>query len=374
MVRFTMVVSLAGCAIFDGETGGGGDDDDDGSTETVPQFGTPIAPGENPEPTFTILARAAKDLAEPRDLEFHPDRTDELWIANRETDTIVVLFDPGTEEQAESSFYDKNANHFLEEVSGIAFSDDADVWASCQESRNTYDDLAPPNDFMGPALWPGDLDVFAQVNQSPTDPLLGSHLDMLHQSPNCMGIAHHEDNAFWVFDGLNRHLVYYDFQEPHILGGDDHSDGIVRRYPEVELDRVANVPGHMVVDPSTQLLYIANTGAGEILAFDTTSGEVDRALGFTNEPLAEFSEMSGASFSVFADGFDQPSGIALDGEVLFVSDHTTGEIVALDVNDGAEISRIEVPEGEGIMGLAVGPDGLLYYVHGDANVAVRVDP
>jgi len=361
MVRFTIPLIAGGC-IFngDGDGGGGGGG---GSGDEVPEFGS--------NPSFSVIAKGSDELDVPRDLEFHPDRPEELWVANRATDTIVVVWDSGTSDQTTESFYDAYANHFLEEVSSIAFGAD-DTWASCQESENTYDDNAAPNWFMGPALWPGDLDIFAQVNQN--NSLLGSHLDMLHESPLCMGIEHDKKNAYWVFDGYNDNLVWYDFQEPHILGGDDHSDGIVRRFTEIELDRVPNVPGHLVHDDDTDTLYIANTGQGEILAFDTTTGEVVGELHDAPEPLQEYSEMGGAEFSVFADGFDEPSGLAIAEDRLFVSDHANGDIVALDLSSGEELDRITVPEGKGIMGLEIGPDGLLYYAHGKDDVTGRVDP
>ena len=38
------------------------------------------------------------------------------------------------------------------------------------------------------------------VAKNPHD--LGSHLDMLHNTPLCMGIAHEAANRYWVFGGL----------------------------------------------------------------------------------------------------------------------------------------------------------------------------
>src|SRR5262245_30354332 len=152
MVRWTMALLAVGACSGNDDTDG---EDNDG--EEVPEFGS--------EPSFTVVAKQSDDLDVPRDLEFHPDRSDELWIANRATDTIVVVWDAGTSDETTESFYDAYANHFLEEVSSIAFSNNGN-WASCQESENTYDGFANPNYFMGPALWPGDLDIFAQVNQN----------------------------------------------------------------------------------------------------------------------------------------------------------------------------------------------------------------
>ena len=175
-----------------------------------------------------------------------------------------------------------------------------------------------------------------------------------------------------MFDGKKGQLVYYDFQEDHGLGGDDHSDGIVRRHVDVSLTRVADVPGHMVRD-ANGLLYIANTGEGTVLRVDpSTAEEVGQATGAL-EPLAEYTRYSGATIEEFADGLDEPSGLVLldDGRV-FVSEHGSGDIVALD-SEGDEIDRMD-SGADGLMGLEMGPDGFLWFVDSDTDRLIRVDP
>src|SRR5690606_29829533 len=104
---------------------------------------------------------------------------------------------------------DGYALHFMEEVSSISFGaknfDGDYTFGTCQESANTYNDQYEANYFMGPALWSAHPDVFAMSNPYG----LGAHLDMLHESPYCMGIAHEVDNVYWVFDGYNSRLVRY---------------------------------------------------------------------------------------------------------------------------------------------------------------------
>src|SRR5262249_13195263 len=160
---------------------------------------------------------------------------------NRGFNGVVILFDPGTEKQRAEKRRDVYADHFMDEVSSMSFGAN-NTFASCQESRNEMNPSAP--DFMGPTLWSGDLAIFAKVNQG-SGGLEGSHLDMLHDSPLCMGIAHESANIYWVFDGKNGHVARYDFQKDHGPGHTDHSDGIVRRYPEATLSRVADIPGHL---------------------------------------------------------------------------------------------------------------------------------
>ncbi len=333
-----------------------------------------VEPGVFGSAQFAVVATEDDQLSTPRDLAFHPDFADELWVVNQDTDSVVVLFSPGTGGQESQRFKDPAANHFMEEVSSLAMgvsqeneSDGAVVstFASCQETRNTYDDSQEPDDFMGPVLWPAEVALFAEDLDGP----LGSHLDMLHQSPFCMGIEHDHDNVFWVFDGGNDMLTWYDFQEDHGFGNDDHGDGMVRRYAEVELDRVAQVPGHLVLDRVSNLLYIANTGEGTIVEVDARSGkDVGAGVCERFEPLEDCTEFGNVTFRTLVTGLVAPSGIALDGAGhLFVSDHDSGEIIAFDLA-GAELDRVSVPEGAGVMGLEVGPDGSIWYAHGGADV------
>ena len=47
--------------------------------DTVAQFGTGFEE--------VVIADSSDDLFDPRDLEFHPGRANELWIANRGDDS-----------------------------------------------------------------------------------------------------------------------------------------------------------------------------------------------------------------------------------------------------------------------------------------------
>ncbi len=345
------------------------------STGSVPELGTSATR------RLSVLATAANGLSTPRDLEFNPQVDGELWIVNRDTEGVVIVHKAGAAAQRTEARKDSYRFHFMSKVSSIAFGTNEN-FASCQESRNEGGDY----DFMGPTLWSSDLDVFANVNQrlvpgatcrptaamSATRELLGSHLDMLHQSPLCMGIAHATGNAFWAFDGDSGDLVYYDFVRDHGPGGDDHSDGRLRRYSDVKLARVTGVPSHMIVDPATQRLYIADTGTGRILRVDPNVARSAGDLEPRGEPLAEYRRFTGARVDTFAAGLRQPSGIAIHDDRLFVSDHATGEIIALSLESGAELQRVTTG-ATGIMGLAVSAAGQLWYVDGGADKLVRVD-
>jgi hypothetical protein len=331
--------------------------------------------GDVPElgATLTVVATADDGLNVPRDLEFAPEHPDQLWTVNGAIHGTVILFDPGTPEQTAEVRVDAYGEHFMAYVSSFAFGE-GNYFSSCQESRDEWN-VGPqrPDDFMGPSLWTADLEVFAAVNQAfPPDPLEGSHLDMLHQSPLCMGIAHDQGNAYWTFDGSGGHIVYYDFMEDHGPGGSSHVDGVIRRYQNAVVTRVPEVPGHMVLDPDSRRLYIADTGTGRVMWLDTESGESNGDLPNNWDGATEYTGWDGATFEPLVEGLGQPSGLALHDGRLFVGDHESAEIIAYDL-EGAELGRM--PTGAtGLMGITIGPDGKLYYADGFGNEIVRVDP
>lgn len=330
----------------------------------VPELGDGTA-------TLTLIGDASDGLSMPRDLAFNPERPDELWTVNFRTDGTVIFFDAGTPDQRSLERNDAFGNHFMAEPSSIAFGAEA-TFATCHESRNTYNGAAPPNDFMGPTLWPSNLRIYGVVNQDPAGELGGSHIDMQHQSPLCMGIAHERDNVYWVFDGYHGHIVRYDFHEDHGPGWHDHSDGVVRAYAAGDVTRVPLVPSHMVLDPEGRWLYAADTGGRRIIRLDIGSGEPGAALRPHGEAI-DYRLMRDEIVEVFVDdGLVSPSGIAWHDDRLFVSDFANGQIVAYDAS-GAELARLATG-ASGIMGITFGPDGKLYYVDGREDRLVRVDP
>jgi hypothetical protein len=367
-----------------GDTTDSGDGDSGDTTDTGTPPKEPAVPELGFDQALVLLANDTDGLDVPRDLAWHPVRTNELWVQNRyglpgdlDGGSVTILTDLGTKDETIETRADVYAYHFMAEASSLAFGaatfsgSEEITFASCQESRNDYGGTSFPNNFMGPTLWPSDLDLFAEVNQH--NNLLGSHLDMLHESPQCMGVAWDHDNVYWVFDGWNGNIVRFDFEEDHGLGLDDHSDGVVRRYSDVTVERVANVPGHLVLDAETGWLYIADTGGGRVIRMDTASGLFDEQLTTPLEDLADYSSWLGATVEVVTSDLTQPSGIALHDGRLFVSDHATGEIVVYDAASFDELDRMST-EAPGITGLDIGPDDRIYYVDMTAGELHRVDP
>lgn len=322
---------------------------------------------------FTVVANAQDGLNVPRDLKFHPTRPNELWTVNRTFDGTVTFYNAGMEGMIADRREDVYGNHFMEEVSAIAFSE-GNNFATAQETNNTYDNQAPGNNFMGPALWTADTSIYVRANQDGI--LLGSHIDMLHESPFGMGIAHDTANVYWYFDGYYGNIVRYDFEQDHGPGYDDHSDGIVRRYMDATVSRVPGIPGHMILDKTTGWLYICDPGGRRVTRLNTKTGSFSQDGDIDNsqlEGLVEYSRMRGATYEVVAStNLRRPSGIVLHNGRLFVTDNETNQIVAYNL-EGRELARIQTP-AESIMGITVGPNGKLWYVDAEANQVVRVDP
>ena len=346
-------------------------------TEYVPQFGFSF--------DETVIADSSDDISSPTDLEFHPGRANELWIANQATDSITIVHNTGLENQNSEIRLDVNRNHFLEEVSAISFGayhPEFDwQWGSAQESLNTYNGQGDPNYFMGPALWPSSLDHFAVENQNNEGGLLGSHIDMLHESPYGVGIAHDHGNVYWYNDGYYGELVRYDFMMDHDTGGHDHSDGVVHRYSEIELTHLLGTPGHMVLDKEKDILYISDAGANRVL-WVNTDDTTYQAEDIMNDPsrmetLSNYSRISGVEWGVLIEGVNRPTGIALDDGQLFISLNGDNSIISYNLDsDGKSADEVNTinTSASSIMGIEIGQNGNLYYVDNEKNEVVRIDP
>ncbi|MBO87716.1 MAG: hypothetical protein CL927_20385 [Deltaproteobacteria bacterium] len=331
------------------------------------------------------MATADDGLNMPRDLAFDPEVDGLLWVVNMRDDSVVHLFNAGTTEQSIDKVIDPYAVHFMDNVSSIDFGQPG-TFGTCQESRNTYNGTAPPNYFMGPSLWPSDLDLFGTSNPEAVEYLsnlygypvdLGSHLDMLHESPLCMGIAWEYDNVYWVVDGYHGAVVRYDFVEDHGIGYDDPSDGIIDMHIEGELAYESGVPAHLEIAPGTRWLYVADPLNARVLRLDMDSGTKGSRLP-VNEPGTTYHAWDDTTWEVFLDGavagFDMVSGLEFVGDTLIVSDNTSGEIIAFDP-DGTEVDRISTGLGPGaIMGMAVRSDTELWFTDAVEDKVYRLTP
>ncbi len=358
MLSATLVALLA-C------TGDPGDSLDSG---TPPEEDwSPIGTGDGSPGSvgWTYVIGADEKLDDPRDLGFDADGN--LWVANRKDDRTFIVFDPGTEDQEHDRRKDGYAEHFMEETAALSF-DGGVQFASCGESDNTYNDRAKGNGYMGPVLWSTDLDIFGVE-----DPMgLGSHLDMSHESPFCVGIAHEVDNAYWVFDGEHGALSRHDFAEDHGVGMDEHFDHVVHQLTEPAVERVEEAPGHLVVDHASRRLYAADTGGGRVLWVNIDSGEAGEKQRTNDRGVVDVL-WENAEWGVVAEGLDQPGALAMYEDRLLVGEWGSGTIK--EFTTGGELLReLDTGFGEGkLYGIEVGPDGLLWVID-NATGVYRVEP
>jgi outer membrane protein assembly factor BamB len=316
-------------------------------------------------------------------LAFNPTIDGELWVALRQFPSglsctlneesgcaalqgaMAVVSDAVTDEPQAVIKQDGNAWHFMRRPSAMAWGD-GDLFASCGETHTAnyessdsdgdgVDDGVP---YTGPVLWSSSPTIFG-VEPEPDQN--GTHLDMLHETPFCMGIGHEAGNAYWAFNGAAGSLDRVDFHVPHQIGGEDHDDGEVHRYIAGQLLRVPEVPGHVVYDQDRDLVYVADTGHGRVLSVDpstaTPSGDID-----VFEVLHDSGEMAGATVrELIAPGLLQkPSGLTLSDGRLYVTDNATSKIYVFDSAGKSErVLDTGLPAGS-LAGITIGPDDKAY--------------
>jgi len=369
----------------------------------------------------------------PVDLAVHPDG--ELWLVQRmerdpafdeesectirglETSapddcvslqgSTVAITQPAATEPASVEngrarlVVDANSWHFMRRPSSIAFghpnlpfepTDPGAMEAGVTEPRtymNTFATChehwtANPTDggpFIGPTLWTADPAIYNGENGSFTWSN-GSHLDMVHATQYCMGIAYERDNVYWTFNGQEGSLDRYDFVAPHHDGHYDHDDGVVTRFllgADDGLLRLPMVPSNMVISDSA--LYVADTGNGRVLRIDIAS-PANELSGFSTFEGLPATIMENVGYEVIADaaalgaawgtGTPEPSGLALlDADTLVVADHATGNVTLLEL-DGTPIRTIATGTGAGLGGLDV-LDGRVYFVQMAERRVYRMD-
>ncbi len=327
---------------------------------------------------YTTIANSTNSISMPKDLDFKPN-TNELWVANYGTSSggnVVIIYNAGQLNQSSQYRKDSHTSHFMRYTSAIAFGDIGEL-ASTGEIQNTS---SPSSTFMGPSLWTSDTNIYAKVFQNAwvNGLPLGSHLDMLHQSPFAMGIAHDSAKIYWVFDGHNGDLVKYDYVADHSPGYDNHSAGMIWRYSDVNLVRTPNVPGHMILDKVSGWLYIVDNGNNRLLRVNTNTGTISGTLSppaTAPEPLAGYWAVSGITQQVVATYTSQHCGIDYANNRLIVSNYSNGDIRIYDTSTPTPTQLGVIVTGQpGIMGVKIGTDGKIWFVNNTLNTVVRIDP
>lgn len=313
--------------------------------------------GQHTAQSVRVRVVASRDdgLDRPRDLAFNPEAPEQLWVSNFGSNSITIVVNPGTEQRSADTRGAFGADHFLAQPSALAFGAPG-MLATAQET-NLVTQRTTPADFMGPTLWDSNIEVFNGGH--------ASHLDMLHNSPNCNGIAWETANVYWVVDGAHRALARYDFAQPHEHGGEDHSDGILRRYAEGMLQFMPGVSAHLEYDHETNRLYMSEPAANRIAVFDPAEATMGTRI-TPNYDGSRQNRMTGGTLETFINGADvdlrRPSGLALVNGVFYVTDNETSKVMAFD-REGHRIDWVdlsaEAPAGS-LQGIAVDARGWIY--------------
>lgn len=317
--------------------------------------------------TFTEMYKATA-AAKLVDLAFHPDRKSELWVVGYGDNSTHVGVDADSDAPAWKRYVDPAARHFMHKPPAIAMGE-GNTFGTCGDNDNSQNGEA--NEFMGPALFSADLSVFATRATG-----LGSHLDMLHASPFCRGIAHAGGNSYWVFNALTKSLDKYNFGTDHGPGNDDHSDGEIYRYASGQVRGASDgTPSHVFFDKEDNFLYVADTGNQRIARLDTTKGTKGDRLP-RNEPLKESAVMEGTDVEVVVDAgtLEEPSGIEIKNGLIYVTDAATSSFHVFD-KSGTLLRSLatDLPAGS-LAGFTFGPDGKIWFTDKVEGRVLRIDP
>jgi DNA-binding beta-propeller fold protein YncE len=354
---FALLISglMLGCGTADVA-----EDDDGGSSAAEPQP-TGVALLGNGQHTldsvsFVEIAGAAQQLFVPRDVSVNPLNPNELWAINQADDSMIVITNPGTPQQSSERFWGSGGQHFMANPSAMAMGNNGFFATIHEEDQLTQGPSGTPADFMGPTLWRSNTAEFEAGH--------ASHFDMLHNSPNGMGIAWERDNRYWVFDGYHSSITMYDFVGDHGPGGADHSDGMISRYVEGQVSRVPGVPSHMAFNPGTTHLYVADTGNARIAMLDIASGTpgADTYPNYDSVPV--HNRFDNATLTTVIDGAEVgmmfPSGLEIHDGHIYVTDINSSTVYAFTLEgELVDWLNTELPGGS-LGGMSFDQQGRVY--------------
>ena len=312
---------------------------------------------------------------------------------------------PATEDNGRVSLIvDANSWHFMRRPSAIAFgapelwldpSDPGaqnpdtgrslfdepelyvDSFATCSEHfTGNFTDQGP---FNGPTLWTADPAHYNGQN-GPWSWSNGSHLDMVHATEYCMGIAWDREAMYWVHNGALGTIDHYDFGAPHAVGHFYHMDAVLTRYDlgAFAPSRAVDVPSNMVAHAGG--LFIADSGNGRVVRMSTSEPGQDDGPFFSAEGVeGTIRTQVPATELLTADqlrgewgGEPVPSGLAvLDNTTLVVGNNASGHLT-LVTPDGEILRTLDTGLGAGMGGITV-IDGTIYVAQMAERRIYRID-
>lgn len=345
-------------------------------------------------PMLTVIASTL--LMRPSDLEFNPYVNDELWLMNFDDSSAAIIAQASTNSRSIQRRQDpEGAEHFMPKPAAFAFGgrETTIVDAQGKPVEGTFATCPDfDEDYMGPTLWASDLRIFGLAKSDREPPFNsrdtggegpGSHIDMLHRTPVCIGIAWEgSGNIYWTYSGSKAMFVRYDFHKDHGIGNGDHSDGAEWRYPVAGIQYVPNLPSHMVFDTQKKLLYMVDSGNARVVSFDPASATQESRMPSKEnlDQLGDAVDVAGGTLQELVPksyGMVLPSGLALHDQQLYVSDSETGTIHKFSLSGeprGQLVLRgISGVQKGSLAGLTFGPDGKLYMVDMAGNRVLRLE-
>lgn len=330
------------------------------------------------QPTTTIIAGPSEGVVEPLDLDFNRSalHTDDLWVvtSGKRGHGMTIIHNATSSKPALVNKQDSRANHFMWRTMALAMGDNGGM-GTAQNGEPGDGDLDYM--FMGPTLWSSDTAVFASRYQG-DNAYLGSHVDMLHQSPFDLGMAHDSANVYWVSDAKYLGISRYDFRDPHEVGGSDHRDGVIRRYVETQIKAgERGRPAHIALDKSSGYLYYIDPGNGAVHCLDTKSGSVADTLVMppsSSENVEEFTSVTGTDIWTVIPSLSKPIGIEVTGRRLLVGDAQTARIHIYAI-EGKTLNPLGYIQtgAQSLHGIVVGPDQRIWFVDKAAGTVCRLD-
>lgn len=330
----------------------------------------------------TVTEIATTELAAPSDLAFNPYVADELWVVNHADSSATIISHASTAARSVLRRMDpEGASHFMPSPTGLAFGgrETTIIDAQGKPVEGTFA-TCPEKDegFMGPTLWTSDLRIFGIAKSDREPPFNGddtgaegpgSHIDMLHRTPTCTGIAWEgAGNVYWTYSGSRAMFVRYDFAKDHGIGNDDHTDGSEWRYPVTGIGYVANTPSHLAWDATSKRVLMVDTGNARVIAFDPASAMKSTPMSAANnlDSLKVAFDVTGGAVTTLIPssfGLKKPSGLEIHDRSLYVSDTDTSTIYRFTLAGTmtGKVTLSGIKQGA-LAGLSFGEDGKLYFV------------
>ena len=270
-------------------------------------LGLPALAEEAPGPFASFDIASEPLLADPHDLAIGPDGR--LYVADKFGARIAVL-DPDTLELIEML-----GEGFLPGVHDISFGPKGEVAVAVTGASAValYEDLS----VLG---YPPDIGVTASRTEGA---LLHSNGDLYAMASGLGVLIRYRDLEFMA--GVEGHLGAHDVAEAPdgtIWVADNRNRRLVQYSPELELLRVVDHakfgfrgPRYMDITPTGQLV-VADQDAHRILLIDPTSadGNLLGVLGDGTPGMGPYK-------------FDDPEGVAVDGNRFFFSDSDNNRVV-----------------------------------------------